>query len=129
MLQFRILVADGDLFRRAWLVSTLEAMGVVVEQAFSGWHTLRLLAGSDPADLVIAGRLPAPGGLRTLALARARGIDVPFALLADAADPAVRRRARELEAAVLPRTLDAALLARFMRSALGAGSGERAGRV
>ena len=105
-----------DLTRR-WLVSTLEDMSCVVQQALCGWDLLRLLTAGGGVDLAICDlRLAGPGGLRTLGLARTMGIEVPFLLLGDPSDFEVRVAAARLGAGLLSPRLTAGELARSVRA-------------
>jgi DNA-binding response OmpR family regulator len=117
MADLSLIVGARDELLRGWLVSTLEGgMKAVVQRAYSGWDLLRLLAVGNRTDLVIVDvELPSPSGLRTLALARTIGIEVPFILLANPADFELRTTAARLGARVLPRSLSAADLARMVR--------------
>lgn len=111
-----IVGANDDLLRR-WLVSTLESLQAETHEALSGWDLLRLLSGERIADLAIIDvRLPSPGALRTLALARTIGIDAPFLLVADPADFDVRVSAARLGATLLARPLSVDALARSLRT-------------
>ena len=112
-----VIVGAKDDHLRHWLVSTLEDMRAETQEAFSGWDLLRLLSMWDKADLAIIDvRLPSPGALRTLALARTIGIDAPFLLVADPADFDVRVAAARLGAHLLARPLSAAALARGLQT-------------
>ena len=112
-----LVVGASDSLVRRWLVATLEETGAVVQEAFCGWDLLRLLAVGNRIDLVIADvYLPSPSGLRTLALARTIGIEVPFLLIADPADFEVRTAAARLGAQLLPRPLSADELTRKVRT-------------
>ena len=111
-----LIVGTNEEIVRKWLESTLETMGARVQHAFCGWDLLRLLSLADRIDLVILdGCLPSPGGLRTLALARTIGMDVPFLLIADPADFEVRTAAARLGAGLLARPLCVDDLARQVR--------------
>lgn len=62
----------------------------------SGWELLALLSDRG-ADLVISGvRMGEPSGMRSLALARQLGHQVPFLLILAVPDPEARLRARAL---------------------------------
>ena len=113
---YLIVGANSEPARR-WLASTLEHMGAAVEQAFCGWELLRLLSVGRRVDLVLIDiDLTSPSGLRTLAIARTIGVEVPFLLVADPADFEVRTAAARLGARVLGRTLSAEELARKVRT-------------
>ncbi len=112
-----VIVAAGDELVHRWLVSTLDDMGTCVQEAFCGWDVLRLLSAAERADLVISDlRLRSPGGLRTVAMARTIGIDVPFLLVANPADVELSVAAVRLGARVLARPLSAEALARMIRT-------------
>jgi len=112
-----VIVAAGDEFVRRWLVSALDDMRASVQEAFCGWDVLRLLSAGGRVDLVICDlRLPSPTGLRTVALARTIGIEVPFLLVANPADFEVRVAAARLGARLLARPLSSEALARTIRT-------------
>jgi CheY-like chemotaxis protein len=88
----RLLVADGDDERRAWLRSTLDGAGWHISEASCGFELLDRLAEEGPYDLVITdllmpeARRPHPTGLQVAAMVREAGLRTPFLVLADAPD-------------------------------------------
>ncbi len=116
MQRLSLIVGVNEVRDRCWLVSTLEDMGGVVQQVFCGWELLRLLSTGSRIDLVISDvGLPSPSGLRTLALARTMGIDVPFLFIANSEETEAARAASRLGAGVLSRPLSVDVLARTSR--------------
>jgi CheY-like chemotaxis protein len=99
---FRAIVAEDDPIVRHGLDAALASLGGTVRLAASGWELLSLLADGDPVDVVVADvRMPMPGGVDALAMARTAGLTVPFVLVAACCDDALRTAARKLHAVVI----------------------------
>ncbi len=97
-----MIVAEDDPAMQRWLNTVLVHMGASVRLVSSGWELLTQLAENDAVDLVISDvRMPIPGGIEALAMARTAGITVPFLLITAFADDRLREAARGLRARVL----------------------------
>jgi CheY-like chemotaxis protein len=106
VLSFHAIVAENDPVIRHDLDATLANLGGNVRLAASGWELLSLLADGDPVDVVIADvRMPMPGGLDALVMARTAGVTVPFVLVAASCDEALRDAVRRLHAVVIAKPL------------------------
>jgi DNA-binding response OmpR family regulator len=102
MTTLRVIVADDDPAMRGWLVAVLRRKGATIISAASGWELLSLLADEHACDLVISDvRMPLPGGLHALAMARAAGVSTPFLLITAFADDQIRGAAKSLHADLL----------------------------
>ncbi|MGE5181558.1 MAG: response regulator [Acidobacteriota bacterium] len=112
MKRLDIILAEHDAAMRGWLVDVLQPLCGTIEVAGSGWELLLLLADEKPCDLVISDvRIPLPGGLHSLAMARAAGVTTPFLVITAHADDAVRGLAKCLRAELLDTPFDARQLA------------------
>lgn len=103
MTGLNLIVAEDDPAMQRWLLTVLARMGASVRTASSGWELLSLLADDHAAvDLVISDvRMPIPGGIDVLAMARSAGVTVPFVLITAFANDDLRDTARRLSASVL----------------------------
>jgi CheY-like chemotaxis protein len=102
VLSFRAIVAENDPIIRQGLDAALASLGGTVQLASSGWELLSLLADGGPVDVVVADvRMPMPGGVDALVMARTAGLTVPFVLVAASCDDTLRTAARRLHAVVI----------------------------
>jgi len=123
MTSLNLIVAEDDLAMQRWLKTVLTRMGATVRMVSSGWELLSLLADAhDATDLVISDvRMPMPGGIDALAMARTAGVTVPFVLITAFPDDQLREAAQTLRAAVLDKPFLAhELVARIEEVMLGA---------
>jgi len=109
----KLIVAEDDPAMQRWLKTILLQMGASVQLVSSGWELLAVLAENEPVDLVISDvRMPIPGGIDALAMARTAGVTVPFLLITAFGDDRIRDTARGLHAHVL----DKPFLARDLKA-------------
>jgi DNA-binding response OmpR family regulator len=102
VLTFRAIVAENDPIVRHGLDAALARLGGTVQLAASGWELLSLLADDGRIDVVVADvRMPMPGGVDALVMARTAGVTVPFVLVAAHCDERLRSTARKLHAVVI----------------------------
>lgn len=120
MTELNLILAEDDPTMRHWLSIVLDRMGAHVRCAASGSELLALLADeTERVDLVISDvRMPMPGGLDALAMARTAGVTTPFMLITAFADAKVRETARALHATVLDKPFFASDLRAHIHHAL-----------
>jgi CheY-like chemotaxis protein len=115
-----LIVAEDDPAMQHWLETVLVRMGAAVRMVASGWELLYMLADTTrPVDLVISDvRMPMPGGIDALAMARTAGIEIPFVLITAFADDVIREAAIRLDASVLDKPFLADALEHEIRSSI-----------
>jgi CheY-like chemotaxis protein len=111
-----VVVAEPSPILRQWLIAGLAPLAVEIAEVETGRQLVTLLEEQDrPVDLVVvAERLPGPGGAAVLAALRGAGQQVPVLLVAPFIRPSLRSLVeRAGRAALLDDPLDTAELRRL----------------